>query len=148
MVKNDERFFLVKASILPEAIRKTAEVKEILTKNEAATINAAAEKIGISRSAYYKYKDGVFPIYSTASGTIVTVSLTLEHRSGTLSQVINIIAGMQGNILTVNQNIPLQGVANVTISIETINMLISIEELMQKFKEIAGVKRVEIIGNS
>ncbi|WP_227766177.1 ACT domain-containing protein [Zhaonella formicivorans] len=148
MQRGSERFFLVSADILPEAIKKTAEVKEILTKKEAATINEAVEKVGISRSAYYKYKDGVFPIHAAGASKITTISLILEHRSGILSQVINTIAQFQGNILTINQSIPLQGVANVTISLETGNMLQSIEELLQGLKQINGVKKVEIIGNS
>lgn len=148
MGSDSERFFLVSADILPEAIRKTAEVKEILTKKEAATINEAVERVGISRSAYYKYKDGVFPIHSAGKEKIITIFLILEHRAGILSQVINTIAEVQGNILTINQSIPLQGVANVTISIETGNMSVEIDQLLSRFKVISGVKRVEIVGNS
>ena len=142
------RFYLVRADILPEAIRKTAEAKEILAKNEAATVNEAVEKVGISRSAFYKYKNGVLPIYSTATSHIITVSLLLEHRLGILSQVIQTISQIDGNILTINQSIPLQGVANVTISIETANMLVDIETFLEKLNQIIGVKKIEIVGHS
>ncbi|MDS1030687.1 ACT domain-containing protein [Bacillota bacterium LX-D] len=144
----NERFYIVSANILPEAIKKTAEVKEMLKKNEAMTINEAVKKIGLSRSAFYKYKEGVFPIYSSGTSQITTISLILEHRSGILSQVINSIADVQGNVLTINQSIPLQGLANVTISIEVGNLTLGLNELILLLKNIDGVNKVEILGNS
>lgn len=142
-----KRYYLVRADILPEAIRKTAEAKEILAKREASTVNEAVEKVGLSRSAFYKYKNGVLPINSAAT-KIITLSLLLEHRLGVLSQVIQTISGVNGNILTINQNIPLQGVANVTISIETVNMEIDLEKLIEELAQLTGVKKIEIIGSN
>lgn len=142
-----KRYYLVSEDILPEAIRKTAEAKEILAKNEASTVNEAVEKVGLSRSAFYKYKNGVQPINSPAT-KIITISLLLEHRLGVLSQVIQSISEVNGNILTINQSIPLQGVANATISIETVNMQIEPEELIDQINQLNGVKKIEIIGNN
>lgn len=139
-------FYLVKEDILPEAIKKTIRVKEMLKKNDAKTINAAVHVVGLSRSAYYKYKDYVFPFYEASKDKIITLSLLLEHKSGVLSRVLQLISLDAGSIMTINQGIPLQGVANATISIETKNMTVDLEALLDKLRMIDGVKRLEVLG--
>ena len=139
-------FYLVKEDILPEAIKKTIKVKEILKRGEAKTINEAVERMNLSRSAYYKYKDYVFPFYEASKDKIITLSLLLEHKAGVLSRVLNLISTDSGNIMTINQGIPLQGVANTTISIETKNMTVDLEALLDKLRMIDGVKRLEVLG--
>lgn len=141
-------FFLVREEILPEAIKKTIRVKEMLKRGEARTINEAVEKMDLSRSAYYKYKDFVFPFYEASQDKIVTLTLLLEHKKGVLSNVLNTISGESGSVLTINQGIPLQGVANATISIETVNLAIDLEALLDKLRMVDGVKRLEILGQA
>lgn len=146
---NEEKqsnFYLVREEILPEAIKKTIVVKEILKRGELKTVNDAVEKVGLSRSAYYKYKDYVFPFYEASKEKIITLSLLLEHKPGVLSRVLNTIAGDSGSIMTINQGIPLQGVANTTISIETKSLTIDLEALLDKLRLIEGVKRLEVLG--
>mgnify|MGYP003220283344 CR=1 FL=1 len=108
-------FYLVREEILPEAIKKTIKVKEILKRGEIKTINEA-------------------------------VSLLLEHKSGVLSKVLNTVADDSGSIMTINQGIPLQGVANTTISIETKHLTVDLEALLDKLRMIDGVKRLEVLG--
>lgn len=141
-------FYLVREEILPEAIKKTIKVKEILKRGEARTINEAVEKMGLSRSAYYKYKDYVFPFYEASKEKIVTLSILLDHKAGVLSRILNTIAGDGGSVLTINQGIPLQGVANATISIETKNLAIDLEALLDKLRMVDGVKRLEVLGQA
>lgn len=148
MVNPAKHFYIVRKDVLPEAILKTAMVKELLARGEAITVNEAVEKIGISRSAFYKYRDGVFPFYQASKEKIITVSLLLEHRTGILSNVLNTVAQLQGNILTINQGIPLQGVAVVTLSIDTVESVADTEELLEKLQHLDGVKKVEIVGQS
>ena len=136
-------FYLVREEILPEAIKKTIKVKEILKRGEIKTIN---ERMGLSRSAYYKYKDYVFPFYEASKEKIITLSLLLEHKAGVLSRVLNTVASDSGSIMTINQGIPLQGVANTTISIETKDLTIDLEALLDKLRMIDGVKRLEVLG--
>ena len=146
---NEEKqsnFYLVREEILPEAIKKTIIVKEVLKRGELKTVNEAVEKVGLSRSAYYKYKDYVFPFYEASKEKIITLSLLLEHKPGVLSRVLNTIAGDSGSIMTINQGIPLQGVANTTISIETKSLTIDLEALLDKLRLIEGVKRLEVLG--
>lgn len=141
-------FYLVREEILPEAIKKTIKVKELLKKGEVRTINEAVEKMELSRSAYYKYKDFVFPFYEASKEKIVTLALLLEHKPGVLSRVLNTIAGDRASVLTINQGIPLQGVANATISLETADLVIDLEALLDKLRMIDGVKRLEVLGQA
>ena len=133
---------------MPEAIKKTIKVKEILKRGEARTINEAVEKMGLSRSAYYKYKDFVFPFYEASKEKIVSLSILLDHKPGVLSRLLNTIAGDGGSVLTINQGIPLQGVANATISIETKDLAIDLEALLDKLRMVDGVKRLEVLGQA
>jgi len=148
VAREEPRYFLVKSSILPEAVRKTAEAKELLDRGEASTVNEAVSRVGISRSAYYKYRDGVFPFYAASREKIVTIALVLEHRAGILSKVLNTLAKEGANILTINQSIPLQGLANVSISIETAGIKINLEKLLMALREIEGARQVEVVGHS
>ena len=107
MAEQKSVFYLVREEILPEAIKKTIKVKDMLKRGEARTINEAVEKMELSRSAYYKYKDYVFPFYEASQEKIITLSLLLDHKSGVLSRVLNTIAGERGSVLTINQGIPL-----------------------------------------
>ncbi|MDU4960677.1 MAG: ACT domain-containing protein [Sporomusaceae bacterium] len=141
-------FYLVREEILPEAIKKTIKVKELLKKGEVRTINEAVEKMELSRSAYYKYKDYVFPFYEASKEKIVTLALLLEHKQGVLSRVLNTIAIDRASVLTINQGIPLQGVANATISLETAELAIDLEALLDKLRMIDGVKRLEVLGQA
>lgn len=144
----EKKYYIVAHDILPEAIKKTAEAKELLIREEARTVNAAVEKVGISRSAFYKYRDGVFPFHRAVHNRIITISLLLEHKAGVLSTILNTIAAEQGNILTINQSLPLQGLANATISIDTTGMTVSLETLLKSVSLIKGVKKVEVTGQS
>lgn len=146
MKKGKNSFFLVCEEILPEAIKKTIKVKEMLKKGNARTINEAVECMELSRSAYYKYKDYVFPFYEASQNKIITLTLLLEHKKGVLSELLGVISKEGGSVLTINQGIPLQGVANATISIETLKLSIDLEALLDKIRLIDGVKRLDILG--
>ncbi|HBT79607.1 MAG: ACT domain-containing protein [Selenomonas sp.] len=151
MSENEQRrngFFLVREEILPEAIKKTIRVKEMLKRGDAKTINEAVERMELSRSAYYKYKDYVFPFYEASKNKIVTLTFLLEHKKGVLSSVLNAISSDGGSVMTINQGIPLQGVANATVSIETLNLTIDLEALLDKLRMIDGVKRLEVLGQA
>ncbi len=140
------QFYLVHSSVLPEVFEKVIEVKKLLKLGEFKTVNEAAEHVGISRSAYYKYKDHVFPFFETSQGKIITLSFILEDISGILSHILNVIASYQANVLTINQNIPINGTANITISIRTGNMTGDIEILISEIEKVQGVRKIDILG--
>ena len=143
-----DKFYLVQEDILPEAIKKTIKVKEILKLGEVRTINEAVEMMDLSRSAYYKYKDYVFPFYEIAQGKIVSITISMSNESGMLSSILRAIAEANGSILTINQDIPLQGIANVSIAFETKDMRGSLEDLLNGIRSMRGIIRVEILGQA
>ena len=139
------KFLLVDTNIVPEVFNKVVEVKNILAKKSEYTVNDAVKLVGISRSAFYKYKDYVFPFYELSMGRVLTIFFVVEDYSGLLSSIIKEIANSKANILTINQNLPVNGVADVTISVETQSMTTDIEELMKRIGEIEGVRRKEVL---
>jgi chorismate mutase len=141
-----ERYYLIREDILPEGVLKTVQAKELLARGEVKTIHDAVELVGLSRSAFYKYKDGIHSFSKLERNRIVTISMDLEHRAGILSRVLAMIANLEGNVLTIHQTIPLQGMANVVISVETSTMGESIRSLLDQLQAQDGVKRANIIG--
>ncbi len=139
-------YYLVSAEILPEAILKTIEAKKLLKSMEVDTVNEAVKKVGLSRSAFYKYKDGIYPFNAMMKEKIITISIDLEHKQGLLSVLLSQVAKFGGNILTINQTIPLQDSANIVLSIDTVNMKDDITNLINSIKMLDGVNRVQIIG--
>ncbi|MDP4180630.1 MAG: ACT domain-containing protein [Bacillota bacterium] len=144
-MKKDSTYLLVDVSVLPEVFSKVIEAKKILSKGNIKAVNDAVKEVGLSRSAYYKYKDCVFPFYETSRGKVMTLFFVVEDFSGILSSIINQIAIAKANILTINQNIPINGLADVTISIETAEMVTDIKDLMNQMAKIEGVRRQEIL---
>lgn len=143
-----EKLYLVQENALPKVLKKTAQAKELLKSGRAKTVNEAIETVGISRSAFYKYRDAIFPFRETSREKILTIALILEHIPGVLSAVLNAIAQAGGSILTINQGIPLQGVANATISFETGRLSVDANELLTTLASLDGVQKLEILAQS
>lgn len=147
-MSRDRKFYLVREDILPDAILKTAQAKELLAQGQVQDMAEAVRLSGLARSTFYKYRDGVFPFFDTKNMKIVNLSLTLRHRPGVLSQVLNCVASQRGNVLTINQNLPLQGTANVTLSVDVEDMRIGVDELLHEVTAVEGVVKSELIGRS
>ena len=139
------KFYIVAADALPEIFVKVAEAKRMMQTGEADTVGEAARRVGISRSAFYKYKDSVQPFSNMKTGHIITFYTMLKDNPGVLSNVLSIFAGSGANILTINQSIPTNGCAAVTISAETSDMELSIDELMERVSAVEDVIRFEIL---
>ena len=136
-------YVLVNADILPEVYGKVLEAKKYLASGDAQSATQAAKMAGISRSAYYKYKDGVFEYNPENSEEIETLSLTLVDTKGVLSAVVNEIFLVDANVLSINQDVPQNGVAKVSLTMRIAEMTVSVEELIEKLKAVNGVKAVD-----
>ena len=141
------RYFLVREDILPEAVVKTVQVKDLLARGECQTVNEAVERVGLSRSAFYKYKDGIHMLNHLQKESLVTISMDLHHRAGMLSKVLARVAEARGNVLTIHQSIPLQGMANVVITVDTSMLEEEIDRLADALSQLEGVSRAQIIGH-
>ena len=139
------RYFIVEASALPEIYLKVAEAKRLLETGEAQTVNAAAHSVGISRSAFYKYKDAIRPFRDMLHGRIVTIQILLRNEPGALSAVLNMFADWGGNVLTINQAIPGGDAAVVTVGLETSELGTDLEHLLAALRAKKEVVRCEIL---
>lgn len=133
---------------MPEAMVKTVLVKDMLARGESNTVHEAVNAVGLSRSAFYKYRDLVFLYEEEGNGRPVTLSMILEHRQGSLSSVLNNIAQFGGNIITINQGIPMSQAAHVTATIDVQHLSGSLDELVERLEGMTGVRKVEIVGYS
>lgn len=141
------RLLLVDASVLPEVYERVLEAKLLLSSGTADSAAQAARMAGISRSAFYKYKDAVFPYDAAQGGSLLTVHLLLLDRPGVLSAVLTAFADAGANILTVNQNIPADGVATVSVSARIDRLYESADEFVRSLSTLDGVQKILRINN-
>ena len=139
------KYYIVEASALPEVFLKVAEAKRLLSTGEATTVNEATRITGISRSAFYKYRDAVLPFQNMMTGRVITFQFLLHDEPGTLSNILNKFAEYKANILTINSIVPTNGCAVVTISAETMDLVIPIEELLREMTQVPGVIKAEVL---
>ena len=143
--ETEARYYLVQGDVLPDVFLKVVGARELLNTGEAKTVMEAVERMGISRSAFYKYKDSVLPFRDMTRGRIFTFNLFLRDEMGVLSGILAIFAEVGANILTINQNIPSGGVALVTISARLDNASETPDQLLVRLKAGKGVVSAELL---
>ena len=143
---SEQKYYLVREDVLTEAMVKTLEVKKMLQRDRVSILDAVA-KTGLSRSAFYKYRDAVFPFHSIVKERILTVFLQLEDRSGTLATLLHTVAEVRCNILTIHQTIPIQGRANVTLSLDVTAMSVDLETFLQQLKKLDFVESADVVSS-
>lgn len=141
------RLLLVEARALPEVFERVLVAKELLAGGEVSSASDAARQAGISRTAFYKYRDMVFPYNAAADGNLLTVHLLLCDRPGVLSTVLSAFAEAGANLLTVNQNIPVGGEATVSLAARTDRLRVPVEEFLQTLTGLSGVRRLLRMNN-
>ena len=139
------KYFIVEARALPEVFRKVAEAKWLLENGEVATVGEATKATDISRSAFYKYRDSIAPFENLMAGRILTFQLILRDVSGLLSAILSVFAQYGANIMTINQTIPSNGTASVTVSAETNGVSEGVEALLRALAAMQGVLKAEIL---
>jgi len=144
MAKNP-KYYIVEASALPTVFLKVAEAKRLLSTGEAATVNEATQMTEISRSAFYKYRDAVMPFQNMMTGRIITFQLLLHDEKGMLESILRFFTDAKANIITINSIVPTNGCAVVTISAETMELNMQLEELLRTLRAAKGVIKAEIL---
>ena len=139
------QYYIIEASALPVVYLKVAEAKRLLSTGEAPTVNEATNMTGISRSAFYKYRDSVLPFQNMMTGRIITFQFLLHDRKGLLSNLLMIFADHKANIQTINSIVPTNGSAVVTISAETMELDISLEEFLEKVGKLPGIIKADVL---
>lgn len=140
------KMYIVDSKILPDVYEKVLEAKSLLRSGDALTIQAACKMVGLSRSAFYKYKDSVYDFASSERGKMLILFMVLRHAPGVLSDIINTLASVKANILTINQTMPIMDTATLTVTVDMKSMDINPEELIQLLLSCKGCRKVDIIG--
>lgn len=147
MAKEEKvKYYVLKKKAVPEVLLKVVEAKHLLAAEKVLTIQEATEKIGISRSSFYKYKDDIFPFHENEKGRTITLVIQVDDTPGILSDILTKIAEYKANILTIHQSIPTNGIATVTLSIEILAYTGNLSEMIQDLEDNDGIHYLKLIG--
>lgn len=138
-------YLTVDSKIVPGVYLKVVEAKMKIASGKFASANEAIKAVGISRSTFYKYKDYVFATSEIDKDRLVTIELTLDDIAGVLSGILNILAENRASVLTINQNIPINDIANITITFKMENIDENLEKVIDVLKKLDGVNKVRVI---
>ena len=138
-------YFVLKEKAVPEVLRKVVEAKRLIESGRCISVQEATDRVGISRSSFYKYKDDIFPFHETAKGKTITMVIQLDDEPGLLSIVLKTVAEFHANILTIHQSIPINGIASLTLSVEILATTGDISAMMQDIEIQCGVQYIKIL---
>ena len=138
-------YYVVKKHALPEVLLKVVEMKKLIESGKVSSVQEGADLLGISRSSFYKYKDDIFPFHDSAEGTTITLTFQMDDEPGLLSEVLQLIAKMQANILTIHQSIPINGIASLSLSIQVLQGTGDVSVLIEEMEGKKGVHHVKVL---
>ncbi len=144
-MKKTSKYFVVKQKAVPEVLLKVMEAKNLLESEKAETVQDAVDTVGISRSSFYKYKDDIFQFHDNSQGTTITLTFQMDDEPGLLSDVLRIISEYRGNILTIHQSIPINGIASLSISIQMLENTGDVSGMITAMEGKKGVHRIKIL---
>ena len=141
-MEDKSKYFVVKQKAVPEVLLKVVEAKKLLETVRAITVQEAADRVGISRSSFYKYKDDIFPFYDNTKGKTITLVVQMDDRQGLLSDLLHVY---RANILTIHQSIPVNGVATLTLSVEVREDTGNVSSMIDELEVLDGIHYVKIL---
>jgi len=139
-------YFVVKKRALPEVLLKVVEVNRLLETQKVSSVQEAVERVGISRSSYYKYKEDIFPFHDSTQGTTFTLACMMDDEPGLLSDVLKVVADFDANILTIHQTIPINGIATLSLSIQMLDTTGDVSKMVAEMEKKSGVHNVKVLG--
>lgn len=144
-MEEKSKYFVVKQKAVPEVLLKVVEAKKLLESERVITVQEATDRVGISRSSFYKYKDDIFPFYDNAKGKTITLVMQMDDEPGLLSDLLHIVAVYHANILTIHQSIPINGIASLTLSIQVLQTTGDISRMIEQLEGQPSVHHVKIL---
>lgn len=144
-MKVKANYFVVSQKAVPEVLLKVVEAKSLLDSQKVLTVQDAVDAVGISRSSFYKYKDDIFPFHDNRQGTTINLTCQMDDEPGLLSDVLKIISEHHGNILTIHQSIPIDGIASLSISVQILQASGNVSQMIEAVKSHNGVHYVKLI---
>ena len=145
MPEEKSKYLVVKQKAVPEVLLKVVEAKKLLESERVLTVQEATERVGISRSSFYKYKEDIFPFYDNTKGKTVTFVVQMDDEQGLLSDLLHIVAVYKANILTIHQSIPVNGIASLTLSVDVLNETGDISQMVDTIEEQQGIHYLKIL---
>ena len=138
-------YFVLKEKAVPEVLRKVVEAKRLIESGRCISVQEATDRVGISRSSFYKYKDDIFPFHDNVRGKTITMVVQMEDEPGILSEILQTVARYHANILTIHQSIPVNGVASLTLSVEVLPQTEDISQMIEEIEGKDGVHYLKIL---
>jgi len=145
MPGDKSKYFVLKQKAVPEVLLNVVEAKRLLESERAMTVQEATERVGISRSSFYKYKDDIFPFYDNTKGKTITFVVQMDDVQGLLSDLLHVVALYKANILTIHQSIPVNGIATLTLSVEVRSDTGNVSRMVEDMEEMKGIHYVKIL---
>ena len=139
-------FYLVRKRAVPETLLKVVEVNRLLSAGKVKTIQEAVDRVGISRSSYYKFKNDIEEFHSSMAGMTLTLSMEISDETGILSDILREIADFGANILTIHQSIPIGGMASVSISMQVLKSSDNVSRLLENLERLSGIRKIRATG--
>lgn len=145
MIKLNSNYIVIDKRVLPEVFDKVLKAKRLLKDGKVKEITEATKVVGISRSVYYKYKDYVFEFAESSQGRKFTFNMIISHKKGVLSSLLNFLSEQGGNILTIDQGIPINNLANVSVTMDISSLTVDATDLLEDLYLVEGVEKVEFV---
>ena len=140
-----ENYLLIKKNILPGYFEKVLEARHLIETGEIREVSKAVEKVGISRSTYYKYKDAILEPAEMTGGRNAVLSMMLSHRAGVLSNLLSRISEAGANVLTITQSLPIRGKASVTVSVDISSLNVQLNGFIAALEKAPGVSNLRLV---
>ena len=139
------KYYVVSGDILPDVLEQVMQARILLQSGKAKRISEAVKMVGISRGTYYKYKDAVFSFNAEQSNRKAIISMILRNEKGKLSKVLSLVSVKQVNVLAINQTIPINGIANVALTLDISDLEISIQSLVSLIEAMPMVEKADLV---
>ena len=144
-MKEKTNYYVLKEKAVPDVLLRVVEAKRLLESGRAASVQEATERVDISRSSFYKYKEDIFPFHDNAKGRTITMVIQLDDEPGLLSAILKTIADSHANILTIHQSIPVNGIASLTLSVDILPDSEDANRMMEQIEQQDGVHYLKIL---
>lgn len=144
----DISHIIIDYNIAPDVFKRVITAKKLIESGKCKSVGEALEQVKLSRTAFYKYKNHIFARDEARNDSIATLAFTLDDVTGILSEILKLLAAENMSVLTINQNIPINSVANITISLRINDLSTNIDDVVLKLKKLKGVNKVHLLAMS